>query len=42
LIITGYPSPEVRDEVFSKGASEFLSKPFQTHELVDSVGRLLA
>lgn len=42
LIITGYPSPEVRDEVFSKGASEFLSKPFQTHELVGSVGRLLA
>lgn len=42
LIITGYPSPEVREKVFAKGACEFLPKPFQPGELAESIGRLLA
>lgn len=41
LIITGYPSARLRDEVFSEGASEFLPKPFHTEELAESVSRLL-
>lgn len=42
LVITGYPSSQVRDEVFIDGASEFLPKPFRAKELADSIERLLA
>jgi DNA-binding response OmpR family regulator len=42
LVITGYPSVAVRDEVFVDGASEFMPKPFQAQELLSSVDRLLA
>lgn len=42
LIITGYPSDEIRDEVFAEGASEFLPKPFQARDLASSIERLLA
>lgn len=42
LVITGYPSPQVRDEIFIDGASEYLPKPFQMKELAGSIERLLA
>lgn len=42
LMITGYPTAQVRGKAFEQGAYEFLPKPFQAEELVGSVGRLLA
>jgi len=41
LVITGNPSSGIGREVFQKGVSEFLSKPFQIEDLRESVSRLL-
>ena len=42
LVLTGYPSSRVREKTFAEGACEFLPKPFENHELIASLGRLLA
>ena len=42
LIITGYPSAELRERAFVQGACEFLPKPFRTEDMANSIGRLLA
>jgi len=41
LATTGYLSPGLSREIFQKGVSEFLPKPFQIEELRGSVNRLL-
>ncbi len=42
LAITGYSTPGIHEKIFSRGASEFLLKPFDLSELIASIGRLLA
>ena len=42
LMITGYPTDQVREQAFEQGTCEFLPKPFQLEELAGSIGRLLA
>lgn len=41
LAITGCPSPALSKEMFNRGASEFLRKPFDIQELAGSINRLL-
>ena len=41
LVMTGYGSSRVREKTFAEGACEFLPKPFDNHELIASIGRLL-
>lgn len=40
LVLTGHPSQRVREEAFECGAVEFLRKPFDAQELMESVMRL--
>ncbi|MBI4425731.1 MAG: response regulator [Elusimicrobia bacterium] len=42
LGISGAGQPGINEKFFSRGASEFLQKPFSPREFVDSVSRLLA
>lgn len=42
LVITSYPSRQVRESAFEQGACEFLPKPFHAEDLAGSIGRLLA
>jgi two-component system, OmpR family, response regulator ResD len=39
---SGYGKSNIREEVLKAGGDEFLPKPFNTGELIDSVHRLLA
>ena len=41
LVMTGCPNPGLNQEIFQKGASEFLLKPFQIEDLRGSIDRLL-
>ncbi len=42
MMVTGYPSSEVRFQGFKAGADAFLEKPFGTGELMELMGALLA
>ncbi len=42
ILITGHPSPEVAAEAMSKGAFEYIAKPFKTDELRRIVERAAA
>lgn len=41
LVITGFPSSEIQQEVFQNGVCEYLTKPFKVKELAGSIRRLL-
>lgn len=42
LAITGYDSPENREKIFTAGANDYLSKPFEIEELGKRISKLLA
>jgi len=42
LVITGYPTPGIYQEVFLHRATEFLPKPFDIKDLTASLRRLLS
>jgi len=41
IVITGYPSDEVRDEVRRLGAADFVAKPFTPEDLMKAISRAL-
>lgn len=42
IFITAYPGKEVEDEVRTKGAADFVAKPFDTEELLAKINGILA
>lgn len=42
LIVTAHADPEVRDQAFGAGATEYLAKPFSFKQLAAVVAELLA
>lgn len=41
IVITAYGSPEVNEKVLNKGAESYLEKPFDIHELKQTVIKFL-
>ena len=41
IMITGYPSPENTVNALRLGASDFIVKPFQTSDILDSIDRVM-
>jgi len=41
LIVTGYKSVETASEASSVGASGYIVKPFQSNEILETVGKLI-
>ncbi len=41
IFITAYPGKEVEEEARKKGAAAFLSKPFETEELIKTIQTVL-
>ena len=41
LAITGFDSPENRKKIFSSGANDYLTKPFEVSDLLERVEKLL-
>ncbi|MEW6041340.1 MAG: response regulator transcription factor [Elusimicrobiota bacterium] len=41
MVITGYDSPRMRNEIFSYGIDDYLPKPFDIHEFLEKVNRFL-
>ncbi len=37
LVLTGYPSPSVRDLALRLGAASYIARPFRTEQLLDAV-----
>jgi CheY-like chemotaxis protein len=42
VIISSHTAPEVRADAFAAGCSDYLHKPFDSHQLKDIIDRLLA
>lgn len=42
VAVTGHASREDRDQALEAGCTDYLAKPFRTHELVEVVQRMLA
>jgi DNA-binding response OmpR family regulator len=41
IVITGYDSPKMRNEIFSYGIDDYLPKPFDIREFTEKVARFL-
>ena len=40
IVITAYPSEDLRSFAIEKGAADFLEKPFQPEALLESIGKI--